>query len=1240
MVNLLHMSDLHLGMQPELEKKRLNQLGTWLNESGISVNYIIFTGDLIDAQTIRNKCIADLAEKYSVLKDCDPKAPTKTILQTITNLGPDCIKQYDSKLKERTAETIDTACKIFSEFAQQIRVSQEHIILCCGNHDGALYAKQLNRKLICKKSKLDTTKAKPDELFEYYDLICSKLNPSINHKVILYTVDGYTFVIGNTNWGDVPTDERYRCIDCAKLVENLNTLSPDNRDHCIFIAHQPFDDFCEDAKYVYGEAHTSIKEKISSIASVVLFGDKHTAVSELLNNTNIFLCGSQLSRDSVRYNYITLDGDQVSNQYIEFGDNRWGIRTTSQPIQASYDLCKQYIKPLALSFLFEESTPIISWDDVFKHLQDENAKRKLQIISSMFTDSSSYYTHKSKPTSALLDRIIFVLATESKKKQALALKGIAGTGKSTFLSISYLYSMYKLAKGQTISLPFYFDFRYVIEQGKKTKSESITALIERCENAFRSFIESCKQISQQNRINIWVFVSGLEDNLLLSSTIPSIESRAFQILEEQLTGNDRYVMALNTDTIWPYASFENHNTFEQLIWFNEIKVIPYDNDTSRLVDYIKSYLMLSGKPYNDNNVDIIITNLAKLRYVDISLSFLHHCYKVLSDEKNNKEESLVLLSRVNHTIRQIYESQVSQLMTPAYRFVSGQVYSDWLTYQELEIEIHDHYKDFSVYDFLFLFHSPLFYHFLIADCYYEELYKYSNEASKINPKSILLSFIPHDIALSIRILLSNKSAVYILSRFLENHITELSEENFLYSMFVYLCGHLRNRKDQCIGTNLLDKLQHRLQSNMDLLDDSTVPSARARFFSLLNSKSFTLAMSVASEDLYAEQLILKLMDDEQFRDFYRVFQLHYYGDSRMDSANMREEWTVPKHSEQKKCRFDFRRTYLVLATKLKEALATSVDYPLMELDLFTICDLLYAHLANGLQDELIKTGEHYDVAVEQTINNTVFLLEQYLNFYRGSLSANERIGAYFAFMYDTFYEINEQIKADTSEKPTRLPYKKQPLVSIPMEYERICRMTKLLRADWSIMNEGPVSDTTTLSLERDSNLDTNETIAEHTLGCLYIAQMFLPNIMAHEDSYSKAEVMSFILYSEIGKSETGDFTPHFANYYELVRSEQQTTNHYLSLGAVDGFATQTIRATALEPASTDINKVIAYEIKMIQMEYSYFKQYSSLGFSAKRHEEFLKTLKIPSTDIGKKIRKLLILDNPAFDKARGLDEKK
>ena len=85
---ILHMSDLHLGKNPALERERLLGLAKWLEGQEFGVDHLVFTGDLIDAPTVLLSCVRKLKREYpDRFSKLRPVADTDAVLAQVEAQG-------------------------------------------------------------------------------------------------------------------------------------------------------------------------------------------------------------------------------------------------------------------------------------------------------------------------------------------------------------------------------------------------------------------------------------------------------------------------------------------------------------------------------------------------------------------------------------------------------------------------------------------------------------------------------------------------------------------------------------------------------------------------------------------------------------------------------------------------------------------------------------------------------------------------------------------------------------------------------------------------------------------------------------------------------------------------------------------------------------------------------------------------------------------------------------------------
>lgn len=1206
MYNILHMSDIHYGKNIALEKKRLSELVKWINDEKITVKFLIFTGDMIDAREVTKECINKLKEKYTELNNLKKNATVQDVISIANAIGKECCNEYNRLVKDISRNIMQEAGMIFKRFAEEINVDSSHIVLCCGNHDCLYYTYTLPH-VTCEDRIIN--KDELEEKFSAYDDLCKILNENLSYETQTYDCDGVTFIIANSNWGGSSESSHYMCVDCHSIETIIQELDKKNRSNCYFIAHKPSDDFCESTKYPYKEnEHLTMMQKIERISTAFFYGDKH---AYLIKNNSLkeFMCGDPISQEGVRYNLVRVDdrGEIESSYFITQHQNTWSKSATNTSMEGIYNISKKYLKPYAFNLLYHLTSIPEHWDDAMKVA--ENAIRSEAIIqaSKMFSSCCEISPIQLEDDITIFEHLV-QLIKNSGKMQAIAIKGYSSVGKSTLATILYLFTLREFYLGKIDAMPFYFDFRILINDFEEKDNKNVNAFISYCVEKFKEHLDSCIQIARTHNRPLWIFVAGLESCRLLDAESDAIEKNVYKWIESSLSAfdKDKYLMCLNLHNYGIDTSFDQINQFENVCYINPLRIIPYKNKEVKLKTFLCSYLSLNQNDTSSESVNNTIEHLARLHFIDVDLSFMHNCLNEISSLSTTASTWSML--EKNAKILENLSNEVFRLRIEKIQKMAGMMYSERRRYIDLIKE--KDLADVTIAEYLNLCHHPLILKYLISRYYVNELIYYSDSTTEIPKDSILNCFITHDIAVTIRVILYVEyrlTARTNLEHFIEKH--SLDSNGYLYSMIAYLCGHLKTDG----GMELLDKMD-----SINITDSD--------FFSLCKKRSFELARIVCSDDWYAkEKFILELMNDDRYRLFNRTYQLYYYGDTKFNSLYMRESWSfVPRKDRDA---FDFRATFLTLLSKLEESIKGRYSYPLQEVDLYTICDLIYSRLHNVSSRSLFyceKYNEKGDSVSEAVLNRTIELLERYTKVHGYKRNNNEQIAAYFEFMKDKFSETKKKV-AKAAGQNVNIPY-----VSEVYDFQKVCELNKLIRVGWKINTKTISGKRLPISkIERSKN-SYYETVLEHVMETVYIAQMFLPE---HTDlqGYDKHIVISILLYADLGRSFTGDYSPIYSNVRLLNHKEDVGLSYFLTLGTLDGYANQPKYFNIVrDRKSSDINVQIAWEIKKIQTEYKYYSLYDQLKFNDERRKDFESDFEEPLTDICKHIREVLILKNPNF----------
>lgn len=1220
---ILHMSDFHFGKNQSLEKERLNSLASWILENKIHIEYLIFTGDMIDAPTVQSNCLQrirkiepEFAKTLKTITDND------NLLDYIRNKGETYVSLYDDCLKEATTYYMKQAGDVFANFIDTINVDRRKVVLCCGNHDRMRFAAE--KKFECGDNHLIEEMSISDP-FEAYDILCQTINKNLSYKTMTYQQGDINFIIVNSNWR-LPSHKQTNnmCINCGELFNQLSKLRQSDtfdRNRNVLLVHKPDDDFCEDVKYPYAKEMLTLSQIIERTVTASFYGDKHSYSVKMNSIPKEFMCGLPLNYNGIRYNLLDFNPDIGINScsYIIYDEYGWIKIPITDCIEKVYAKSKKHLKNYAFKLLtdFNDNNKSYYFENIIELLQNVYENGRLVQLSQLFASFSELRQNQKNINineEDIFTQIISVI--ENSTLQSVSIKGRPHVGKSTFLTITYLYMLWRFSIGRSRYIPFYFNVDTIVNSftDEMLFSLDINKYILYCYEQFSVFLKECCELRDNYELPICVFVDGLEKSRMLAPGNNTIERKIYELLETKLKEDkDKYVMCFNTHDSYHFdSSFDKINHFDYVLFMNQIRIIQYKSKERKQNMFLSAYLTLQGRNVDDSTVDELKTRLIKFHKPSIDLSFLNYfscSFSKIREDTSIWETLKEYLADLTNIADRMFKLRIDVA-----KKVAGLLFSQRKRFSEI-IDICDEQKP-TIKEFFDIINFPVIMHYLIANYYVEVLSDYSENSEKIPKENILFSFIPNNISILIRLLLDEKgeAANDILERFIDKHNFEL--KGYLYSTIVYLCGHLRTEDN----SNLIKKLP--------------LPDRESNeFFSLCGRRSFDLATAICNTNKFpVEDIILEFMNNKNYRKFNRSYQLHYYQDLSHNATCNRDEWNSDKSPM---IGFDFRYSFLVLLSKLEPALKKSRPYPLMQLDLFTLCDLIYSRLQNMKPGALFYSARYNkknDSECEAVLSRTIELLERYNRRYGGKRSVNDQIGAYFNFMETCFRNVSKKVISN-SEKDVYTPY-----VSPCYDFERVLNLSSLARVGWNINTSGSIKTESQPAYGKGVEtggkaVTIKETLMEHIMESVYIAQLFLPDTL-QESGYEKCKVIYLLLFSELGKINNGDFAPSYSNYNTCKKQEEKGLMDMLTLGALDGYANQPLffQPLTAKSAAVDINMRICWEIKIIQTEFKYYTLYDELEFDDERRADFENDFEEPTTDICKKIREQLVLNNPKFKK--------
>lgn len=1222
MYRILHVSDFHIDCNDQQAEDKLGKLVLSLKRSKIEINILIFTGDLIDSGKIAKRCMDKIIFQNDLFNKEEYRIEEFKALLESEEI-PDCIlTAYNNLVDKETESAYEYATHIFKQFVSKLNITDsKNIVVCAGNHDRLRKIYKKTDKVSCNLCNEDIMAAD----FKYFDIFCQKLNLIGSHKAYVHTIGKTNFWVINSGWTVTKDDKtNIKCRNCdylRSIISENSDIIKENSENNILITHKSLNDFCENIALDYSDDYSgrTLIDELEEICGTYLLGHQHSYKVSIEKQKNKFLCGAPLEDDIITYNLIDYENDKgvLTSRYIRWYQNDWIIAPIVSFLKYIYQMCYKHVKKISFNLLCNSDEKIDDINDRIDKIEESINNNRFKYVSEMFiacceceelVNTLNNRTEKVDfDDKNIFEWVSDIILEKNEYNHLLNVRGECSVGKSAFLGIQYLYMLYLFSKGKSIYIPFYFNLEYIISSVRIISNcPDYDKVWQKCCDAFDNFIKECLKIEKKSKLPICIFVDGLDRMAFLSEDRKNIERYICDKLDDEIINNNKYIIAFNeykfAKTLLPIQSIS-----KWIIHIDSVDIVKNEDSTCRFKKMVKYYAFLNNI-HDSEKIDIIINNIMKYRKISLSLNFLNSNFQSLCDSYTDNELSWNIMNMYRNVIAKEINKYLSnggrREFIEKVAFYIQENSATFKTINSLEKNEKIVYNDFCI-----IKNKPEIRKFLIASYYVSELQKYASQNEEIMKNSILYYFITRDIAILIRLLLTEKTGLIV--EFVEKHHGELV--GHLYSMIIYLAGH--SKDVECI--ELIDKLEKEKIN-------------RRKEYVYCNERSLYLAKIVSNNDIKESfKYIYKLIDEEKSRSFNRNYQLYYYGDksSKVGTKDITAEDYIERN-------LDFHNCYLTLLLKLQYSFDLRKRYPLMEVDLFTLCDLVYSRIQNTENNDMgleaFLTDEKSRIRI--IIDSIIDLLKTYTEYrYPHELLKTDRIYVYFTTMIDIFTDLRGRDDH-------------QNYLSSVYNLERIYNMRNLRVIGWDIDRRGVLSEEERKALVHQTN-NAKEIMGEHILDSVYIAMFFLPlkwgvKKSEYSGNYSKEKIINILLLRELGKYKTDDYPPFSADNLSLKDTEENARAQILLWSAIDGQTNlkeyyELFEAeTNANVSSGDINLVISREISLIQREYKYYELLASekIGFDLERQREFENEFEKISSPIGKKIQKQIIHRNPRFKK--------
>lgn len=1158
---LAHLSDFHLRPDfSEICKNKIKQINECLLDNEVDI--VVYTGDIVDFNYIKS------SENF-----------------------------------ERINESYKFAVEAFKLLTNNRNLS--NFIFCPGNHD---LIRQEFDVIESDCEIIDENSEKNIVAFSHYNAFLKELgltaeNHSTRLKKIYVGNDCYNFLIANTNWFRENTQSKstkscINCMEVSKLIDSLDIN--DDKANNIFVSHLPLDYICECAKYNYEGFTANLSEKISNRFLMCLAGDKHTLSSA--NGT--YIVGNPLYvNESIIAIHRFQDGiHNCCNIKIREGEiiKLSDLNKTKQVL----DLCQNYITDNAKKLFISNDSNNLKFEDLNKLFSlsgrvvlDKVEKLYSKIINFKQFDENTGEFNKKIKSFSFSSIAQLIEKYDGTNKNVINFRGEHEAGKSTFLSILFLFMLHQHEYNSFKYVPVYFNIEYHRVNGDSQKE--IT-------KSFEDFVNNVEKLCLGFDKSPCYIIDGLNQYCMFGDD-PDLGRCFDDIIKEKILNFDNSKIILSIDTfsqpmdftksVFDYSRGVWKNS-RYLFYFNTIRSIPQKKE--ELLDVL--YLISSIKKDCAVNFEKICNQIFGESIIEMNLMFLYENYRKF--ESSNKN----VLYQINANFQNKLFARHNKL-EKAQKIVI-EVFHNNKIFSDIHIGKND--KE-NITMFQYIKSHRTFSNYLFALYYVDEIKRLVSKSNKKNEaKTIVNAVFPREIFHSIRQEFEVRKGTNDICVCLDL-VTKGKISNFDFigiANLVYLLGGR-------VGIYEKSKIENVERTFLKKRTRSDVE----RFKKLILKRTITISSILLSSGADLEFAINKylneLISSNEYRNVNRIFHRMYYQDSYNLMEIERVYWDYGNSTN-----WDFYFTYHTLISKINVALENKAKSNLLEIDLFTLCDLISSRLRNKYNDS--QYTFFYNPCKINTImyilKGALDLIDKYLSEYRNCCN-NVKFEAYL-----------ENCKRDFQCFSIFLEYNTDEIYMHPsLIINQLDLIKKQERQGWMIKNLYNMRTLSETDFMTQKEYDSVETVAEHIYMTYLIGLFFLPNRVSKYPHYNKQTILNMILIHDIGEAAVGDTSPYMNNYDEVKMKEDQFNRSIFSswmyMDNVD-YSEQINLWDLLHNNKDNINCKIAHELDIIQLLFELNKiKDKEKRFTEERLNEFYKIGNKIQTSVGKHIYKLIVEEN-------------
>lgn len=1154
---------------------------------------LVYNGDLIDSRSIR--AYIDKEEASGRIHSMEEK---------------------EALWNEEAAKSFSLAQKYLSYFVDALKISNDRIIICCGNHDINLYASG-SEKVRC--SCQERTYG-PGRFASYQAFLgkCLGLNQWVKVDTYFKTIEGLNFLVVNSNWSNKGGGNL--CIDCAGILKQLTehkdilqatTVKCNN----FFISHAPRADYCEEALYPYPKnGHAPIMKEVDKLFGLQLFGDKHTDSEHNFD----YIVGAPLDSDQITCGIHQFDEENhYHHKTLRYTKGTWSLLGSEADIKEILAISRNMLKEQALKYLYGPEPVMDLGQKIlsFENLYSGEAWKALDLLF------RSYVTIKRPQGPGASEEIpvkdgfintITRLLSESSEKVSITCRGGVRQGKSVCLSILYLSLLYRFVSGTFGFMPVYINIEKVMQQLSTTnekENRNTPEYLEKVKLRVEQIMTDGAKLAEKLKQEACCIIDGLNKYAFYPSA--NIESMVDKLVGGPLGKRYvHYIYCLDTESGLSLAHTPQHTKkdAEYLIYFDQIKTYKIDSQ-EKYRNYVESFCLLRG--YNAETADTIVKNIERMEILEIDMNVLVYFWEDLCIRENDESFFSLLDSFTNQKIN---ASEMENAAKASYSlYIGGQSYSDIC--RECGI---------SNQTFEVIRTQKLIAKYLQAKYYVDCIQDAVEKRRDTVDYECINQLYDHEICTYIRRYITKINAQASIFTFAKEHYTDLTYAGM--ATLFYLLGRMHP---------FPPRVRHRevckiLDAGAKLLQD--FPNTKTELYEMHIAKRSAWLSKISMSEVPKADIsdyIRTLLSSEFERKINRNFYLQFYGDRDRKDISLQTDRIING--------FDMYCTFHILANRLKKWKIRQEDYPLLDLELFTLCDLLQVRLdtpvatvnCSGEQVPSFFYNAKYnrpqsDMALN-VINFIAEICKTYIDFFENTAGENLFV-KYLSVQYDDFCRVQNKLTMGALS-PKDDAYNPRTVL------QKLTKIETTVRTGWCIPRVVPALSKEDMTEYRSSNV-CRETTLEHIFEMMLIGMLYLPEVSEKHKEYDKQKILNIIWIHDLGEAYIGDSVPNYIDYAQDKEEEKKFCERIFLQGTHSGIADMTKYLELWDSWSNeekvDYNVQVAKELDLIQMLYKLLqilvqlKQTGESFFTRERIREFWRSKSKIKTSEGKHVFNLLL----------------